>query len=62
MKLRIREIRDARGLTQLRVAVDAGITPTALARIEAGKAMPKLDTAKKLADVLGVKVDDLIAD
>ncbi len=58
----VADIRRDRGLTQLQLAVRAGITPTALARIESGKVDPKLSNAKKLADALGVKVDDLIAD
>lgn len=62
VKLRIREIREAQKATQLQIAVKAGITPTALARIEAGKAVPKLNHAKAIADALGVKVDDLIAE
>lgn len=60
--MRIRELRDARDMTQLRLAVEAGITPTALSRIENGHDIPKLNTAKKIADALGVKVDDLIAE
>lgn len=58
----IRELRKERDLTQLQLAIRAGITPTALARIEAGTADPLLKTAKRIADVLGVKVDDLIAE
>lgn len=49
-------------MTQLRLAVDAGITPTSLSRIENGHDTPNLKTAKKIADALGVKVDDLIAE
>lgn len=60
--MRIRELRDAREWTQLRLAVEAGITPTSLSRIENGHDTPRLDTAKKIADALGVKVDDLISD
>lgn len=55
----IADLREARKMTQLRLAVAADITPTALSRIENGVVTPRLDTAKKIADALGVKVDDL---
>jgi transcriptional regulator with XRE-family HTH domain len=56
---RIRELREERGLTQVRLAVDADMNPATLNRIEQGKANPNLKTLKRLAGALGVEVVDL---
>jgi transcriptional regulator with XRE-family HTH domain len=56
---RIRELREERGLTQVRLAVDADMNPATLNRIEQGKANPNLKTLERLAGALGVEVVDL---
>ena len=56
---RIRELREERGLTQVRLAVDADMNPATLNRIEQGKANPNLKTLERLARALGVEVVDL---
>jgi len=51
---RLRFVRQARGLSYLGLARLSGVTHTALHQIEAGKNIPGLDTAEKIAVALGV--------
>lgn len=55
----IRELRAAAGIGQADLARKIGLTPTALWKIENGKASPSLRTAKKIANALGCGLDDL---
>jgi transcriptional regulator with XRE-family HTH domain len=55
---RVRELREEKGLTQVRLAVAADMNPATLNRIEMGKASPNLKTLERLADALGVEVGD----
>jgi len=56
---RLKELRDARGLTQTRVAELLGVGLRVYHRWETGSAVPHFDTVVKLADVLGVSLDEL---
>lgn len=51
---RLRFVRQARGLSYHALARLSGVTHTALHQIEAGKNIPGLDTAEKIAIALGV--------
>ena len=53
--------RQARGLTQEQLAEASGVHRVTIARIETGEVSPKAETLKRLADALGVLVDDLMA-
>jgi transcriptional regulator with XRE-family HTH domain len=57
---RIKELRDARALTQEEVAEKAGITVAALSRIERNTAEPRPTTRRKLARALGVEPEELV--
>ena len=57
--MRIKELREARGLTRYRVARDSGLDWGRLRDAEEGKAGLRLDSVVKLADVLGVSLDEL---
>ena len=53
--------REAAGLTQDQLAEKAGTTTRTIIRIEGmGVYSPSVATAKRLADALGVTVDDLL--
>lgn len=52
--------RELRGLTQAALAVRAGVGRVSVAEIETGRKQGSIGTVKKLADALGVTVDDLI--
>jgi len=55
---RVRELREEKGVTQVGLAVAAGMDPATLNRLEMGKANPNLKTLERLADALGVQVVD----
>jgi transcriptional regulator with XRE-family HTH domain len=59
---RLREIRKAKGLTQIEVCRKARLGQGYLAQLELGiKRNPSLDVLKRLAKALGVTVTDLLA-
>ena len=55
---RVRELREEAGVSQVGLAVAAGMDPATLNRLEMGKANPNLKTLERLADALGVEVGD----
>lgn len=57
---RLAEVRQAHGMTQEQLAAATGVHRVTIARIETGDVSPKAETLKRLADALGVLVDDLI--
>ena len=62
MKLLIKEIMDARGITSAYLASQIGISKVAVSNIVTGKSYRSLDTAVKIADVLHVSVSELIGE
>lgn len=56
----LKEIRKAKGMTQAQLAKAAKIHRITIAKYEAGRVDPTLDSAEKLASALGVTVDELI--
>ena len=57
---RLAQERQARGMTQEQLAEASGVHRVTIARIETGEVSPKAETLKRLADALGVLVDDLM--
>lgn len=57
----IRELREAKGLTQEELADAVGMMRNNISRIEAAKYRPTLDTMERIAKALKVSVADLIA-
>lgn len=57
---RLAEARQAKGMTQEQLAAATGVHRVTIARIETGEASPKAETLKRLADALGVRMDDLM--
>lgn len=55
----VRDYRTRLGMTQLQVSELADVAPETLSRIERNKLAASLDLARRLADALEVKVDDL---
>jgi len=55
----VRQLRDKRGITQERLAQDAGLTTGTVSLIERGRSNPAWGTIKALADGLGISVADL---
>lgn len=57
---RLRLLRKARHLSQVRLAELLGINPRTYNRWEKGTSTPQLDTVIKIADVLQVSMDELV--
>lgn len=56
---RVRELRDARGLSQTALATAIGLTRQSVHAIEAGRAVPAVDVALRIARVLDCPVESL---
>ena len=57
--LKIRELREARDLTQRQAAKELRVTPGAVAKWETGATVPTLDNLLAVADLLGCSLDAL---
>ena len=53
-------IREQQGLSLRTLAVMAGVHYTSLVRLEAGRYDPRLSTLRKIAEALGVGLQDLL--
>ena len=62
MKLRIAEIRKAKGLTQTALSRLCGVAREQINRYERGKVIPETASLERIAQGLGCEVKDLIAD
>ena len=51
--------RKKRGLSQSQLAKLTGLLPSAVAHFEAARRMPTVGNLSKLADALGISIDDL---
>jgi transcriptional regulator with XRE-family HTH domain len=60
MKLRIRELRKARGMTQADLAKLVGVDQSAVAQWETGTSGPHRKNLAKLAQILECTVDELL--
>lgn len=60
--LKIRTLRETKGLTQLDLAATLNKEQQTIQRIEAGKTNPTFLTLKGLADALGVSLCDIISE
>ncbi len=59
--LRIKELRNNRGLTQEKLAELMGINPVYMSGIERGKENPTLNTLINLSNALDVEIGDIFA-
>lgn len=58
--MRIKELREAAGLTQRELGERVGVSGPAVAMWETGENRPTLTNLEKLADVLGASVDAIL--
>lgn len=56
----VRVFRDLRGLTQAQLSEMSGVNRVQIADIESGRKSGSVETVRKLAQALGVTVDDLV--
>ncbi|AHL23269.1 MULTISPECIES: helix-turn-helix transcriptional regulator [Thermococcus] len=59
MRNRLRDLREAKGLTQEELARALGVTRQTIIAIEKGKYDPSLRLAFKIARFFGVKIEDI---
>lgn len=59
---KLKQIRKSKGLTQDKLAEISGIHRNSIGNWERGKNLPKFEETKKIADALGVSIQDLIDD
>lgn len=58
---KIKEVRKARGISQLELGTLLGVSQAMVAQYESGIRNPKIETLQKIAAVLGVDASDLYA-
>ena len=58
--MRLKEIRKARGISQVRLAIDLHTSQNTISRYETGEREPGIRELIQLADYFHVSVDDLI--
>ena len=58
--IRIKEIRERVGMTQVELSEISGISQEHISRIENGKFTPGLGTAERIARAMGVALNDLL--
>lgn len=58
----LKRLREERDITQEQLAFDAGVTASALSRIERGLTSPGWTTLKKIAKALDVSLIELMTD
>lgn len=58
---RLRELREAKGMTQTAMAEAVGVSRQALHALESGKSVPGVDVALRLAAVLGSSVEEIFS-
>ncbi len=58
--MRLKEIRKAKGISQLKLAMDLNTNQNTISRYETGEREPGITELIKLADYFGVSVDYLI--
>jgi mRNA interferase RelE/StbE len=56
----LRVWREVRGLSQVKLGAASGVNRVQIADIEAGRSRGSVETVRKLADALGVMMDDLV--
>lgn len=59
-KFDLKNTRQRKKMTQVELAERSGVSQQAISFYEIGRSYPTLDSAKKIADALGVTVDELI--
>lgn len=59
---RLRDLREARGISKYRLALDSGISKQMLSRLELGQSQPGWETVVALARALGVSVEAFVVE
>lgn len=57
---RLKQLRETRNMTQIRLAIELGVSQETISGYENGKATPPADMLIKIADILDTSVDYLL--
>lgn len=57
---RLRQLREAAGLTQIQLALRVGVTQGTLANWERGARLPQLENLVRISNILGCGIDELL--
>ena len=60
MELKIKQLREKAGLSQKALADNAKVSQGKVSEYESGKSVLRLDSARRIADALGVSINDLM--
>jgi transcriptional regulator with XRE-family HTH domain len=60
MRLKLREVRERRWVTQTELAERTGLTVSTISRLEQGHQRPRISTVRKLAEALDINTEDLV--
>ncbi len=59
-RVRLRELRDSRGMSQTELSFSSGVNVHHISKIECGRRLPTVETCLRLCRALGSSLDDLI--
>lgn len=57
---KVKQLRKQKNLTQAQLAKRSGTSLITVGRFERGECFPRLENASKIANVLGVSIEDII--
>ena len=60
MKFRLKELRKARGISQVKLAMDLGMSQNTISRYETGERQAGYDELIRIADYFNVSIDYLL--
>ena len=60
VKMKIKDLREQKGLTQLELSQELGVQRSAIAKWETGRTFPRTELLLKLAQILNCTVDELL--
>lgn len=58
--MRLKELRKAKGISQLKLAMDLNTNQNTISRYETGEREPSINELIKIADYFGVSIDYLV--
>lgn len=57
---KVKQLRKQKNLTQAQLAKRSGTSLITVGRLERGECFPRLENASKIANVLGVSIEDIV--
>ena len=60
MEIRLKDLRNSRGISQVKLAMDLNVNQNSISRYESGLREPDYNTLIKIADYFNVSIDYLL--